>query len=135
MIVLTTSAVQVVPVGGTISFDSVVTQGEKCQCHRYMSSNTKLLKRGFHLINFSGNIGSDTPTTEASVTIRDSGDNIRGATAVSTTEAAGDLNNVSVMTIVNNCCGNFGMISVANTGTTPLNVGAGATLVIAEIGG
>lgn len=132
MIALTTSTAQVIPVGGSILFDTVIAS-TGCQCHRRSSATVKLVKRGFHIVRFAANIGSNTAETDAIAVIRDSGDNILGSEMITVSQAAGDLNNVSATTVVNNCCGDYGRISVVNAGTTPMNVGAGATLVISEM--
>lgn len=133
MIVLTTTTDLTIPVGGTINFDNVVLN-TGCRCwHRSNSSIARIVGKGNFLISFHANIGSDTALTDAIVTVRDTGEPIPGMTLNSVTATGGDVYNVSGTTIIHNCCGDYGRISVANTGTTPINVGAGATLVIAGL--
>lgn len=132
MIVLTTTTDQTVQVGQPIVFDNVV-MNTGCACHRANSPSAKIIGRGKYMIHFNANVGSNTADTEASVTLRDSGENIVGTNMIHMTEGAGDLNHVGVAMPINNCCWRYGTITAVNTGTTPLNVGAGASLVITKL--
>ena len=52
---------------------------------------------------------------------------------ISTTAAAGDLNNVAKTMLVGNGCRMYDIIRIVNTGTTNLTVGPGANLVVRRI--
>lgn len=52
---------------------------------------------------------------------------------ISTPSAASSLNNVSTSTIVKNCCGDYDRITVVNTGTTDINIGANPVLTIKRL--
>lgn len=133
MMILATSADQTIPVGGSIVFDRTIFKMGECPCHKSYSPILKLVKRGTYSIEFHGNVGSNTADTDASVSLQDTGTTLPAATAISATQAAGDLNNVSIKTILHNCCGVYGAITVVNTGTTPLNVAAGAEIIVQEV--
>ena len=52
---------------------------------------------------------------------------------ISTTAAAGNLNNVAKTVGVRNCCGDYDRVTIVNTGTSTVTVGAGASLFIKRV--
>lgn len=131
MIVLTTTAAQTVAPGQPIIFDRQPLLHSGCgECfNQQVPSSVKLRGTGIYTLAFHGNIGSVAAGT-AQLAIQLGGTNVilPETQMISQTAAAGDLNNVAMETGYKNCCGDFDRISVVNTGTADITVGAGATL-------
>ena len=128
MIVASNSAVQTLAPGQSIVFDVTIMSNECSCCIR--RSSVKLTRRGVHTITFSGNIGSTTEDTEAELSIEVGGETLPETRMISTSTAAGELNNVSTTTKYNVCCSSFSVVKVTNTGTTSVNVDANSSLVV-----
>ena len=52
---------------------------------------------------------------------------------IATPAVANDLNNVATTTTIKNCCCDYDRITLVNTGTTALTVGANPTLFVKRI--
>ena len=133
MIEVSNTTAQTLTTGQAITFDKVIFKTGCGECHRTESNSVKLRANGVYEIAFSANIGATTATTAAQLTIQLGGENLNDGTMISTTSAAGDLNNVSKTIGVRNCCGDYDRITVVNTGTASINVGAGASLFIKRV--
>ena len=68
----------------------------------------------------------------AQLSIQAGGDTLPESTMISTTAAAGDLNNVAKTIPIKNCCDDYDRITVTNTGTTTVTVGAYPILFISR---
>lgn len=133
MIQLATTSATVVSAGQAITFDSTPLKTGCAECTRANTGSVKLRSNGIYVVTFSGNIGATTATTAAQLSIQLGGVTISDSTMISMTTAAGDLNNVSVAIPIKNCCGDYDRVTVVNTGTADINVGAGATLFVRRV--
>ena len=133
MIEISNSAAQTLEVGQAILFD-VTNLKTRCtaECHRAGMSDVKLRLPGIYEVAFSGNIaGVAAGTVQLSISAGNAV--LPGSTMISTTAAAGDLNNVAKTMLVGNGCGMYDTIRIVNTGTANLTVGPGANLVVRRI--
>lgn len=134
MIVLTNTTEQVVQPGQAIVFDKTVFNKGICTCHRVGSTSVKMTRKcAVYEVEFSANIGSPTETTPVQLTLEVGGEPLPETVMISTSAAAGDLNNVSKSTFIPNCCGDLSRITVVNTGTAPVNIGAYPTITLKQI--
>lgn len=129
MIVLSNSTEQTLLPGQSITFDTVKLHSGCGECHRPGSSAVKMRCQGIYEITFSGNIGG-TVAGPVQLSIEVGGEILPETTMISTAGAVGDLNNVSTETRVRNCCGDYDKVTVTNTGTSDVVVGANAALVV-----
>ena len=133
MIELSNTTAQTLTTGQAITFDKVIFKTGCGECNRTASNSVKLRANGTYEISFSANIGATTATTAAQLTIQLGGESLYDGTMISTTAAAGDLNNVSKTVGVRNCCGDYDRVTIVNTGTASINVGVGASLFIKRV--
>jgi len=134
VIVLSNTIAQTIQPGQSLTFNNVVMHTGCAECHRD-NTGYVLLKAlgGIYECSFGANIGSTAPG-DAQLSIAINGSPILETTMISTTAAAGDLNRVSSDTAIRTCCGNAGeSITVINTGTTEVTVGADPCLFIKRI--
>jgi len=129
MIVASNSAVQTLAPGQSIIFDAIIMRSNECNCCVRRSS-VKITHKGIHTISFSGNIGSTTAETDAELSIEVGGEVLPETRMISTSTAAGELNNVSTTTKYKVCCSSFSVVKVTNTGTITINVDANTSLVV-----
>lgn len=129
MIVLSNSAEQTLLAGQSITFDLVKLHSGCAECHREGSSSVKMRCSGIYDIAFSGNIGG-TVAGPVQLSIEVGGEILQETTMISTAGAVGDLNNVATQTRVRNCCSDYDRVTVTNTGTSDVVVGANSALVV-----
>lgn len=129
MIVLSNSAEQTLLSGQSITFDLVKLHSGCGECHRTGSNSVKMRQNGIYEVAFSGNIGG-TVVGPVQLSIEVGGEILQETTMISTAGAVGDLDNVSTETRVKNCCGDYDRITVTNTGTSDVVVGANSALVV-----
>ena len=129
MIVLSNSAEQTLLAGQSIVFDLVKLHSGCAECHRAGSNSVKMKQNGIYEVAFSGNIGG-TVAGPVQLSIQVGGETLAETTMISTAGAVGDLNNVATQTKVRNCCGDYDRITVTNTGTSDVVVGANSALVV-----
>lgn len=132
MLAITNTAVQTLAAGATMVLPVKLIGSGTCECHRTNTNSIKMREHGKYEIGFSGNIGT-VAEGDAQIAIAVGGVILPETTMISATIAAGDLNNVSKTTFVNNCCGDFDRITVVNTGTAAINVGANPILYARRI--
>lgn len=135
MLVLTNTTEQTLQPGQAISFDRVLHSSGNGECWRSESgrlptTGARMRANGIYAPTFAGNIGG-VAAGPASVAIAVGGQILPETNMIVTTATAGDLSNVSSTTRIMNgsCCGGD-RISVVNSGTTPLTVGANSVLVL-----
>lgn len=131
MISLSNTTAQTLTPGQSITFNTVVLHTGCAECHRANTSSVKLRAKGIYDVHFSANIGA-TVAGVAQLSIQLGGDTVNESTMISTTAAAGDLNNVSTAIPVRNCCDDYDRITVTNTGTTTVTVGANPVLFVSR---
>lgn len=126
MTTVSTLTDQTLQPGQSLIFDKLVQKSGCGECFR-LSSNFIRLKGCLYELSFSGNIGAVAPGP-AQISMQVGGSTLPETTRISQTAAAGDLNSVSADTSYSNCCCDFDRITVTNTGTAAITVGAGFTL-------
>lgn len=129
MIVLSNSASQTLTPGQSVTFDTVVLQTGNGECHRQNSSAVKLRCRGVYAVAFHANIGG-TAAGAVQLNLEASGEILPETLMISTAGASGDLNNVGTETLVKNCGCDYDKITVTNTGTSDVVIGANSALVV-----
>lgn len=134
MIQLSNTTAQTLIPGQAITFDKVLLHTGCGECHRTNSSSVKMRANcGTYEIAFGGNIGATAATTAVQLSIQVGGETIPSSTMISTTAAVGNLNSVSRVIPIKNSCGDYDRITVVNTGTTNVTVGANSTLFVKRI--
>lgn len=133
MIELSTTTALTLSPGQTITFNSIPLKTGCAECTRPNTGSVKLRANGVYVASFSANIGATAATTPAQLSIQLGGITIPESTMISTTAAVGDLNNVATTIPIRNCCCDYDRITVANTGTSTVNVGAGAMLFVRRV--
>ena len=131
MIVLSNSAAQTLAPGQSLTFD-LVKRHAGCG-EGFIQGGPAIWLKGSNPgasydVSYGANIGATAPG-QAQLSLQFNGVTLNETTAISTTAAAGDLNNVARETNVPTGCGfGNGTIVLTNTGTTEITVGAGAVL-------
>ena len=122
VISLTNMVSQELAPGQSLIFSTPVMHSGKCECFRPNSGAVILrAQNAIYEVHFSANIGATAPG-EAQLSIEVNGSPIFEGTMISTTVAAGDLNNVSRCIPIRTCgCGSE-TITIVNTGETTITV-------------
>lgn len=128
MITVSNTTDQTLAPGESITFDLVTFHSGCAEYHRNGSSSIVLkCLNGTYNVDFSTNVGA-TAQGVAQLSVMLDGEALVGGTMISTTAAAGDLNNVAKPGLkVRNTGGD--RISVTNTGTTTVTIPAKAALL------
>lgn len=128
MIVLRTTAAQTLAVGQSLTF-TVSSQFGCGECFRNNTSAVGTRPSASYTVSFSANVGGTVAAAPVQLSIEVGGGSVLDM--ISTPAAVGDLNNVAGTTGFSNCCCGMGSsVTVENTGSNPVVVGAGATLYI-----
>ena len=145
MIVLSNSAAQVIPVGGTVTFNLTVihTGCDRNGCggseyHRQGSGVVRLRGKSRSCpsifdVFFKGNITSEGAGTDVRLAIAIDGTPLNETTMVTTVGTANSFENMAAMTALKVCPGKDVSLSVTNTGTTPVTLDANSALYIRRI--
>lgn len=133
MIVLSNSVAQTLSPGQSATFDTVVLKTGNAECFRPNSGSVRLrFANAIYEVHVGANIGA-TAEGAAQIALSFEGSPMLETTMISQTAAAGDLNSVGRETAVKTCCCNGGYITVTNTGTTDINLGANPILYIRRV--
>ena len=133
MIILSNTIAQTLNPGQSATFDTIILHKGCSECFRKGSGAVTLRKQGAtYEVDFSGNIGAVAPGA-AQLNIFLNGSPLSETLMISTTAAAGDLNNVAKRTAVDTCCCGCETCTVVNTGDTPLTLGANPLLYIKRV--
>lgn len=133
MIILTNSIAQTLAPGQSATFDNALLKCGRSECWRNGSGAVRLNRDcSVYDISFHGNIGSTTVGT-AQIAISLDSSPLLETTMISETAAVGDLNNVGTHTGVRTCCGGCESLTVTNTGTTTVTLGANPSFFIKRI--
>lgn len=137
MIQLSNLAVQTVLPGQPVTFNVVRLKSGCGECYNesLSPSSIKMAKQGTYEIGFSANIGNGINTDPVQLSIAIGGTVIPDTTMISTPATVGALNHVSVTKPVRNCCCDFDRITVVNSGTNAMTVGANPILYVKRISG
>mgnify|MGYP002769746876 CR=1 FL=1 len=134
MIELSNTTAQTIAVGASVTFNTVLLKTGCGECHRKNTGSVKLCaKGGIYQVYFAGNIGGATAGTPVQLNISLGGEVLPETTMIATPAAANDVNNVATTTTIKNCCCDYDRITLVNTGTTALTVGANPTLFVKRI--
>lgn len=135
MIVLSNSIAQTLAPGQSLTFDTIILHTGCGECHRPNSGLVNLrAQNGIYEVNFGANIGAESAAGEAQLNIMLDGSPLGETPMISTNTVAGDLNRVSSTTAVRTCCcGGADAITIANTGTTTITVGANPCLYVKRV--
>ena len=134
MILLSNTLAQTIPVGGSITFDRVILQTGCGESHRHGTSSVRMRHNGVYEVHFAGNIASATAGTPVQLSIELSGEILLETTMIATASTANAFNNVATATLVKNQCGDYDRVSVKNTGTEPVTVGANTSFFVKRLG-
>lgn len=129
MIVLSNTTAQTVEAGQSLTFNDKILHTGCGECHRSGSGSVKMRANGVYKVEFAANVSGATAGTPVQLTIQIGGENLPETTMIATPSAADTLNSVSTSTAVKNCCGDYDRLTVTNTGTTPITVGANPVFV------
>ena len=134
MICLSNSNAQTLAVGQSLIFNTEILHTGCAECYQPNSGTVNLAaKNAIYEIHFSANIGSTTEAEQAQLAININGSPMAETTMISTTAAAGDINNVSTSTLIKTCCCGANFITVTNTGTTTVNVESNPCLYVKRV--
>lgn len=123
MIILTNTASQELAPGQSLTFDTEILHTGCAECHRIGSGAVILrMQNAIYEVNFGANIGATVAAGVAQLDIELNGSPLIETTMISTTDAVGDLNNVSKTTGVKTCCCSSETITIVNTGDTTVIV-------------
>lgn len=122
MIILTDSVSQELAPGQSLIFDTEILHTGCAECHRIGSGAvTMRMQNAIYEIHFSANIGATAPGV-AQMAIDINGSPLVETTMISTTAAAGDVNNVAKDTAIKTCCCGPETCTIVNTGETTIVV-------------
>lgn len=129
MIIVSNNAAQTIAPGQSVIFDRVIRHCGNGECFREGMTSIKLRGDGLYDISYGANI-TNTAAGPVQLSLQLGGGTLPETTAISTPAAVGDFNNVSRSTSVRNCCGDFDRITLTNTGTADVVVGANSVVKI-----
>ena len=138
MIQLSNNTAQTIEVGQSVAFTLLRKTGKS---ELFNGNNGVYLRDGGQfLVMFSANITGPTAATPVQLSIAINGVARPETAMISVPAAASDFNNVATQTSINTeigCCGfNVGspIVTVVNTGTTAITIGANPSLLIGRVG-
>lgn len=132
MIVLSNSVAQTLAPGQSATFDTIVLKTGDAECFRPNTGAVRLrFGNAIYNVHVGANIGATAEGT-AQIAIGFEGSPLLETTMISQTAAAGDLNSVYRETAVKTCCSG-GAITIINTGTSEINLGANPLLYIRRV--
>lgn len=138
IIQLSNNAAQTVAVGEQVTFNTTILRN-CCMLTQRANSGTIGIsgQGGVYEIGFSANVGGPTAATAVQLTIRYDGANLNETTMISVpTTADTEFNSVSTTTFVetgNGCGCSNALITVINTGTTPIIIDANPTFYVRRV--
>lgn len=134
MLELSTTAEQTVAVGQAITFDVAVWDKGCAENWRRLTSavvfNDCLPNTSIFDVRFSGNVGGTTAATAVQLSLTQGGTALPETVTISVPAATTDFNNVHNGTWVP---GDAGNLTIVNTGTTPIVIGAGFNLRVNRV--
>ena len=132
MIQLTNTGEQTLQPGQSATFDTVVLKTGCSETHRLNSGLVRVKGGGCYEVSFSANI-TGTAAGPVQLSIELDGEPMPETTIVNSIGTAGDLENAATSTIFRTCCGCCARLTVANTGTSVVTVGAGPSLSVKRV--
>lgn len=132
MVQLSNSAEIILQPGEIATFDKILINSGSCTCINTVSPSIKMTSKNTYVIHFSGNVTGATAATPVQLAFNIGGTVVPATTIISTPTAAGDFNNIAKTFYYNNCCCDCDRVSVVNSGTSPVTIGANAVFSVAE---
>lgn len=133
MIILSNSIAQTISPGQSATFDTIVLNTGCAECFRKNSGAVRLrFKDAIYNLSFGGNIGG-AAAGPVQLAIAFDNSPMLETTMISQTANAGDLNNVKTETAVKTCCCDGGSVTIVNTGTVDVTLGANPNFYIKRI--
>lgn len=145
MIVLSNSVAEVIPVGGTVTFNLTVLHtgcdANGCSGSEYHRQNSGAVRlRGksrccpsIFDVFFKANVTSATAGTEVQLAIAIDRTPLAETTMLETIDTANSFENMATRTALKVCPGEDVTLSVTNTGTTPVTIDANSVLYVRRI--
>lgn len=132
MIELSNSTVQTIPVGGAVTFDTVLLKSGCDTCfNSILPTSVRLTNSNFiYDVEFQGNIATNTAGTPVQLSIAIAGQPIATTEMDATPAAVGDYWHVNSGTYIRNCCNGIDRISIINSGENPVVLKANSLLRI-----
>lgn len=124
MIELTNTNEQIIEPGQSLVFNEVILNTGCGECYRRNTGSVKLRANGIYDVEFSANITGATAGTPVQLAFSLGGAVLAETTMISTPSAADAFNNVHRGTYIRNCCGDYDRVTIINTGTVAVTVGA-----------
>lgn len=125
MLLLTNSAEQTVQPGAEVVYNVIVMSTGCAECTLRGTGLVKMKASGIYLVSFGANVTGDTAGTPVQLAFRLGGSAIYpGTDMIYTPAAANAFGNVSKTVHITNRNCMVDTISVVNTGTTPIIIGA-----------
>lgn len=133
MIVLSNTTVQTLLPGQSLIFDEVILHSGCGECYRKGTGTVKMRANGVYEADFTGNVTSSAAGAPVTLSMQISGATLPETRMTSTPSTAGNVNNVHATTLIKNCCGDYDRVSITNTGTNPVTVGANSAFVLRRV--
>ena len=145
MIVLSNSAAEVIPAGGTVTFNLTVLHtgcdANGCSGSEYHRQNSGAVRlRGksrccpsIFDVFFKANVTSATAGTEVQLVLAVDGTPLAETTMLETIDTANSFENMATRTALKVCSGEDVTLSVTNPGTTPVTIDANSVLYVRRI--
>lgn len=133
MIELTNTTVQTLAVGQSMTFDKVILHSGCGECHRENTGSVKMRAHGIYGVYFAANVTNTASIATVELSIQAGGETLPETTVEYTPSVVGSASSVSRATLVKNCCGDYDRITVTNTGTTAITIGANPVLIVRRL--
>ena len=131
MIILSNSTEQTLAPGQSMTFDTIVMHTGCAEGYRNNSGSVVLrARKAIYECCIGANIGSTTADTDAQLAICLNGSPILETTMLQPTTTVGDLENVSRITGIRTDCNGGEYVTITNTRTTTITIGAHPNLFI-----
>ena len=125
MLLLTNSAEQTVQPGEAVIYDTIVMQTGTAECTLRGTGLVKMKAMGIYDIAFGANVTGETAGTPVQLAFQLGGVAIfPGSTMIYTPAAANAFGNVSKTIHVKHDCCDLSHVTIVNTGTVPIIIGA-----------
>lgn len=130
MIELSTTTVQTIQPGGSVTFERVRYQSRRsCECFNdQLPNSVKLCSSGVYLLLFSGVVTPTEADTQLQMSLAVGGTPLPNTNMDVKPVAVGDLWSINAHTLYANRCCDADRVTVVNTGAVPLAISPGATL-------
>ena len=133
MIELSNTAAQTLQPGQSLTFDTVILRSGCGEAHRKSSGIVTLrANRATYEAHFAANV-TGTAAGPVQLAIALDGEPLPETTMIASVATAGDLDNVATATLVRTGCGCCSRLSVVNSGTAPVTVGATTAFFVKRV--